>query len=449
MAHTVDRAVRGDAPDAPLTLLVGPFLAAAHAALPGTQVAGLRHVRAFRWLAAEPPPGAPATVERVGPDRVEVTVGGYGRALVLLAGRADRLVAGPAHCQGAPGGPVQCRGAPGGSVPCRWAPGGPVPCHEAPGGPAAAAAGVEDGLAAFGLAVEREADGVVALPVRVGAVDLSGAPPPGGRRRARVRITATTAAEARGEVDLTAGGRRWATLRGVVVRRLVVGTAFRQALRDPARHLLAEARDGYTVLRDPWASSVERDLALRGYLVDAERLAYRGLTPRAQRSWALGRVAAKDAVRLWLAARGEPRLAPHAVRMWNEPNGRPRAAVDGAPPLHVSLAHRGDIAVAAVGEDVAGIDVERIEPRDRSFVSVALTTAEVDLRPATGWPPDEWVTRLWTVKEAVAKARGTGLGGRPRAFVVGEVDGDWARIGDHWVHTAREGDVLVSTVRAR
>ncbi|MGH3984898.1 MAG: 4'-phosphopantetheinyl transferase superfamily protein, partial [Pseudonocardiaceae bacterium] len=35
-----------------------------------------------------------------------------------------------------------------------------------------------------------------------------------------------------------------------------------------------------------------------------------------------------------------------------------------------------------------------------------------------------WVTRFWAAKEAVAKAAGTGLGGRPHRFTVQRVDGD-------------------------
>ena len=34
-----------------------------------------------------------------------------------------------------------------------------------------------------------------------------------------------------------------------------------------------------------------------------------------------------------------------------------------------------------------------------------------------------WLTRFWTAKEAVGKAEGTGLAGRPRQFVVTAADG--------------------------
>ncbi|MGH4005287.1 MAG: 4'-phosphopantetheinyl transferase superfamily protein, partial [Pseudonocardiaceae bacterium] len=52
-----------------------------------------------------------------------------------------------------------------------------------------------------------------------------------------------------------------------------------------------------------------------------------------------------------------------------------------------------------------------------------------------------WVTRFWAAKEAVAKAAGTGLAGRPHRFTVQRVDGDrlWVAAGDEalsrWVQT--------------
>jgi phosphopantetheinyl transferase len=142
-------------------------------------------------------------------------------------------------------------------------------------------------------------------------------------------------------------------------------------------------------------------------------------------------------------------MHPQAVRVGNDGAGRPWARGPDGAALPVSVAHRHTLAVASVavaGTD-AGIDVELIEPRAASFVRVSMTEGELALRRDRDM--DEWVTRLWTIKEAVAKAAGTGLRGRPRAFVVDEVDGEWARIGERWVHTTREEEFVVSTVRVR
>jgi phosphopantetheinyl transferase len=60
-------------------------------------------------------------------------------------------------------------------------------------------------------------------------------------------------------------------------------------------------------------------------------------------------------------------------------------------------------------------------------VAAILTDAERDLLDTLCSSVAErpsWVTRFWTAKEAVAKAAGTGLGGRPHRFAVQRVDGD-------------------------
>ena len=49
----------------------------------------------------------------------------------------------------------------------------------------------------------------------------------------------------------------------------------------------------------------------------------------------------------------------------------------------------------------------------------------------------------------MAKAAGTGLRGRPKDFVVRQVDGDWALAEGRWVRSAREGDLVVSIVAER
>jgi phosphopantetheinyl transferase len=52
-----------------------------------------------------------------------------------------------------------------------------------------------------------------------------------------------------------------------------------------------------------------------------------------------------------------------------------------------------------------------------------------------------WVTRFWAAKEAIAKAMGTGLGGRPHQFAVERIDGERLLVATgenapcRWVHT--------------
>ena len=216
---------------------------------------------------------------------------------------------------------------------------------------------------------------------------------------------------------------------------------------DGTGSVVTMRRAGYWLVRAPGAAAAALERAAEAYLDDDERAACAALGPRARPGRVLGRIAAKEAVRDWLAGRDRPRPAPRWVRIGNDADGRPRADVPGGGAPRVSLAHHGTTAVATAAGDAAGIDVEAVAARGTVFARLALTGPELAL--GSGHDPDEWVTRLWTVKEAVAKAAGTGLRGRPKDFVVREVEGDWAFAEGRWVLSAREGDLVVSTVAAR
>jgi phosphopantetheinyl transferase len=93
-----------------------------------------------------------------------------------------------------------------------------------------------------------------------------------------------------------------------------------------------------------------------------------------------------------------------------------------------------------------------VEERSEAFERLVSSDAEralVAAHIAAGADRDELLTRLWTVKEAVAKARGTGLQGRPRDLEVVEIDGPFTRIGDLWSRTITEGDFVVSSITRR
>jgi phosphopantetheinyl transferase (holo-ACP synthase) len=210
---------------------------------------------------------------------------------------------------------------------------------------------------------------------------------------------------------------------------------------------LAEPRTGYWIVRDLSGRVAGSEQVLATYLGAEERAELLDLRPPARPARVLGRIAAKDAVRRWLADRGTAVGAPRSVRILNDTRGRPRVVVEGREPVRISLAHCRSVAVAAVAPVHAGVDVEVVEARGTVFARLALTGRELGLGEALDL--DEWVTRAWTIKEALAKAAGTGLGGRPKDFVVHELDGDWAWASGRWVHTTREGDMVVSTVRER
>lgn len=223
---------------------------------------------------------------------------------------------------------------------------------------------------------------------------------------------------------------------------------------------LAVRRPGYWLLRARW-SELERERVAAAYLAEAEASVLLHRSDRARDDRVRGRVAAKDAVCAWLAERGVAGVGPRDVTIDNDAAGRPFvrvfgvAGVAGSPSLSVAHRRLSAVAVAAGPGEAPGIDVELVEARGSVFARLALTAAELRLGEAAGVHPDTWVTRVWTVKEAVAKTAGTGLRGRPKDFQVHEVDGTWARATGPdaprglWVRSDDEDELVVSVVARR
>ncbi len=148
---------------------------------------------------------------------------------------------------------------------------------------------------------------------------------------------------------------------------------------------------------------------------------------------------------LWAAGAGP--IFPAEVVISNDAAGRPYPTGAGAEALALSLAHSGPLAAAVVGPASAGvgIDIELVD--DAPAESALLTPPERDLLDTVspvGHPARAaWVTRFWTAKEAVAKAAGTGLEGRPGRYVVIRVEDDRLLVAvdgsTRWV-TTRSGD---------
>jgi 4'-phosphopantetheinyl transferase len=134
-----------------------------------------------------------------------------------------------------------------------------------------------------------------------------------------------------------------------------------------------------------------------------------------------GRRPAEVAVGRW--CRGCARLADH---------GRPVVWGAGGvePGVHLSVAHSGDVVVAAVTDaGPVGVDVEREAGTDfEGFDDGVLSDREqAHLRRL---PPEvraAWRARTWTRKEALLKATGHGLAVEPRGVDVLELDDDAVR----------------------
>ncbi|MBU4612316.1 4'-phosphopantetheinyl transferase superfamily protein [Achromobacter sp. GG226] len=104
-------------------------------------------------------------------------------------------------------------------------------------------------------------------------------------------------------------------------------------------------------------------------------------------------------------------VAGPQVPLMTAPSGQPIVA---GTPWHVSLAHSGECAIVAVASTAVGVDVEsdRDMPDAVEMARTWFTAAEatrIAARPADFLP-------LWTAKEAVLKAAGTGLAGGLAGF---------------------------------
>ena len=440
-------------PVVPMTMLLEVMADAARALVPDRPVVGFDDVRALRWLAVAPPVEVTIRATRLddhgagGPLRVQVGIDGYSGATVLL----DHGYPDPPEPDTTPLVDERPPGLTAEEVYAdRWLFHGP-----AYRGVVELSSTAEDGIRGvladlpapgalldcagqlMGLwAMRRTETDRLALPTSIRRIRFFG-PRPGPSVPVPCTVWITEHGErvVRSDMELTVDDRVWARIDDWEDRRFESDEVVWPVLIYPETNVLAEewAVPGtglrVQLVRERWTSSASRDLMMRRYLGEAEREVYDRHHPRGQRTHLLGRMAAKDAVRRWhWSQRGGP-LHPVEVEVANDEAGRPlvRGPVDG---LAVSIAHTQWVAVAAVSEGgPVGVDVEVVEARERSFVDLALTAAEQARRPDL-WAGDEWVARAWTAKEAVAKARGTGLEGRPTAYEIERTSGDTVVVRD-------------------
>jgi phosphopantetheinyl transferase len=435
-------------PVVPGTTVIAHLMEFAERAAPGRRAVAVHDVRLHQWITATPAVDIPVRIVPEGPDRVTASLGPYARATVELAQDRPRFTPPepwtfPAEREEKPeltAAELYSR---------RWMFHGPR----------------FQGLAELTAVGDRHVRGVLVTPPAPGALldnvgQLLGYwimarqpvrttvfpvgmkeirfhgphPAPGERLECLIRITSVTDATLEADMQLVHRGRVWAEFSGWQDRRFDSNPRIRKVDREPERYTLSRMQPGgWALVHEEWPDLATRELIMRNILAGEERERYAVHAPRGRRQWLLGRIAAKDAVRnvMWDAGAGP--VYPAEVRVGNDPAGRP--FVTGGygrtlPELHVSIAHRGETAVAmARAEGPCGIDIEEVTDRPEGTLAVALTTAERELltslvhRPG-GAPERLWFTRFWAAKEAVAKARGTGLGGEPKRFEITSVDGD-------------------------
>ncbi|HEY3803591.1 MAG TPA: beta-ketoacyl synthase N-terminal-like domain-containing protein [Kofleriaceae bacterium] len=436
-------------PVVPMTMTLGMMLDAARELRPELVPIGLDDIRALRWMAVEPAVSIEIRAKLDG-DLVDVEIPGYARAMVRMAAqypappppslpplREPRpaphtaremydhrwMFHGPAYQGVVDMGPVGADGVDG-VIETLPAPGALLDCA---------------GQLMGWWVMHTETRDRLAMPVHVERVELFGPHPAAGSRIAcNVRMRGVDAKDARADLQLHAGHRVWARITGWTDRRFDSDDAVWRVLMYPETNALGvRGPGGVVTMTEHWTGAASRELMMRRYLTERERADYEALGPRARRGWLLGRMAAKDAVRFHHWDSGVGLIWPAEIGVSNAASGQP--IVDG---LALSIAHKDGTAVALVAEhgSSAGVDLEKIEPRAESFVAVAFTDRERSLGAG-----DEFYARVWAAKEAVAKARGTGMT-NPKAFEATAIDGARVKIGETWVDTRRDGDYMIAWV---
>ncbi|MFJ9742147.1 beta-ketoacyl synthase N-terminal-like domain-containing protein [Streptomyces sp. NPDC101166] len=440
-------------PVVPATTIVRHIMDAAAEAAPGLVPVAVLGARFEEWLTATPAVDVPVTAAPEGPDRLAVSFGPRARATVEVAAaypppppvrppldpaseRAPEHTAAQLYEQ-------------------RWMFHGPAfqgvteltaigdrgvrGVITTPPAPGALLDNVGQILGYWIMATRTER--TVVFPVGMRDMRFYGPhPPPGAEVACDVRITSLTDTALEADVQLTVGGTVWAELHGWQDRRFDNDPTTRPVERFPERNTLSEVRPGgWTLLFERWPDLASRELIMRNSLNSAERSQYAEHPPRGRRQWLLGRIAVKDAVRRWLWEHGEGPVFPAELRVRNDTAGGPYVTgVHGRvlPPLDVSLAHSAEAGVALVRPHTPGpgpgIDVEEVVDRTPQTMATALGARELrllrDLSSSRGDSEALWFTRFWAAKEAVAKAEGTGFGGRPRDFAVLDAAPDGGRL---------------------
>lgn len=455
-------------PLVPMTAIIEMLQHAAEDLVPGTVATRVEAIRAFKWLTVHPPTAVTvrATRDGDGPDpatgetSVKASIDKHARATVVVASSYPEP---PAPAAVAVNGEIHCPCTPETLYDERHLFHGPayqglltfdefgvdgasglLETKDFPGSLLDNAGQ----LFGFWLAQRVDKDRLV-LPTSIDRISFYGPHPTEGTV-VRCVVNATEIGEVvvRADLELTVDGVVWCRIEGWEDRRFQSDDRLFTLLRKPHDRTLAEPQDGgWVLVTEGWPDSASRDVVMRRFLGIDERSDYDARNPNVQRTWLLGRIAAKDAVRdlLWRTGT-EGRIFPVEVPVANDAEGAPLVTAPDGSDVRVSIAHTAGFGVAIAAHGVpVGIDIERIEDRPGSFELAALSSDERDrfaqlAGSDDGATRDVELTRWWAAKEAAAKAAGTGMQGRPTDWQVVDVDGDRLRIGDRWFGTARLGD---------
>jgi len=179
--------------------------------------------------------------------------------------------------------------------------------------------------------------------------------------------------------------------------------------------------------------AILKHLWVQAMLSQQEKETWRNLKERETRQtkWLSGKVVAKDALVMFLKAHNGMELSPVDIEITADEHGRP--VPQGAWTEHVpvvpalSITHTDGLAAVLVGycanDQRIGIDVELLRQNIPGFDGLAFAAEEQSLLNSLDESSrQEWMTRFWCSKEAVAKALGRGLTEGPQSLAVQQIN---------------------------
>lgn len=154
-----------------------------------------------------------------------------------------------------------------------------------------------------------------------------------------------------------------------------------------------------------------------------ERRMWYKLTDKGRRreEWLLGRICAKDCVRLWVQRQFNVRLSPVDIEIYNLASGQPNFMLpdfvnhEFEQPI-LSITHSDGNALAVLSEttDSVGIDLQSRETGSEKISQVIYNPQEVTI--LSGF--SDWHIVGWVAKESASKSLGTGLEYDPKAWII-------------------------------
>jgi hypothetical protein len=385
-------------PVVPATTMVTHMIEAAERACPGMIAIAAEELRFHRWLPAAPPRRVTLSVDRTGPDRVRVRLGEHAEGTVVFGTRyppppqpwphraeerAPRLTAAQIYQQGwmfhGPGLRGMTRSIAVSDTTMR----GVITVPHAPGA-------LLDNLGQFlgQWLVENEPGRWVALPARIGRIDLHGPEPaPGSTVDCQLRVTGIDQDSVTIDGQLSTHGVPVVSVRGWVDRRFDSDERCGAVHRMPGTATVSERHpEGWWWVAERWRTMASRELYLHRYAGSAECAEYEGLPPARRRGWLLTLVVVKDAVRGWLWDHGTGPVYPAELRVHQDESGIRVTGQHGlaVPDLDIAAARHAEIAVARVHPAGSG-------PRPR--IEITETPGGTRISNPAGLPPRAYHVR--------------------------------------------------------